>query len=73
MMPPLHRQPMLALAAASLMLSLTGCARTMVSAGTDAGMACRAFAPIRYSRADTQDSQRQSREHNAAWLALCKK
>ena len=66
-------RPARVLAAASLILSLAGCARTMVSAGTDAGVACRAFAPIRYSRTDTEDSQRQSREHNAAWVALCRK
>jgi hypothetical protein len=32
---------------------------------------CRAFAPIRYSRADSADTARQVREHNAAWDALC--
>jgi hypothetical protein len=34
---------------------------------------CSAFAPIRYSRHDTDGTQRQSREHNAAWDALCKR
>jgi len=51
---------------------LTGCARLTVSAGTDADVACRAFRPIAYSRYDTAESQRQSREHNAVWAALCK-
>lgn len=50
---------------------LTGCAGTTGSAGTETAVACRAFAPIRYSREDTAESQRQSREHNAAWAALC--
>lgn len=70
---PLKRLPGRVLAAASSILMLTGCARTMVSAGTDPGLACRAFAPIGYSRLDTEESQRQSREHNAAWAALCRK
>lgn len=34
--------------------------------------ACRAFEPIRYSRNDTNETQRQVRAHNAAWDALCK-
>ena len=61
------------LIAVCVMLGLTGCARTMVSAGTDPGLACRAFGPIHYSRHDTESSQRQSREHNAAWAAVCGK
>jgi hypothetical protein len=72
-MPPFTRPTRRVLAAVSLMLGLTGCARTMVSAGTDPGLACRAFGPITYSRADTEASQRQSREHNAAWAAVCRK
>ncbi len=34
---------------------------------------CEAFEPILYSRADSAETIRQAREHNAAWDALCKK
>ena len=34
--------------------------------------ACQAFEPIRYSRKDTPETQRQARAHNAAYDALCK-
>jgi hypothetical protein len=34
--------------------------------------ACKAYAPIRYSRKDTPETIAQAREHNAAWDALCK-
>lgn len=60
-------------ALASAMILLTGCARMTVSGGTDAGVACRAFRPIFYSRQDTPESQRQTREHNAVWASLCRK
>lgn len=72
-MPQLARLRRRALAAASLTLILSGCARTMVSAGTDVDVACRVFAPIRYSMTDSAESQKQAREHNAAWLAICAK
>lgn len=34
-------------------------------------VACGGFHPITWSRADTDDTIRQVREHNAAWEALC--
>lgn len=49
---------------------LTGCATTTASVGTDA-VACSAFEPIRWSKADTDATIRQAKEHNAAWAALC--
>jgi len=69
----LLRTGLLALVAAGASLMQTGCAKTMVSAGTDTGVVCRAFGPIGYSRHDTDETQRQTREHNAAWSTLCRK
>jgi len=52
------------------LLILTGCATTTASVGTDA-VACSAFEPIRWSNKDTEDTIRQAKEHNAAWVAVC--
>lgn len=52
------------------LLILPGCATTTASVGTDA-VACSAFEPIRWSKADTDATIRQAKEHNAAWAALC--
>lgn len=51
-------------------LILPACATTIPTGATDTS--CQAFEPIRYSRKDTDETQRQVREHNAAWDALCK-
>lgn len=49
---------------------LAGCLTTTThTAVTDTS--CHAFEPIRYSRLDTEETQRQARGHNAAWDALC--
>ncbi len=48
---------------------MAGC-RTTASGGTD--VSCAAFEPIGWSSADTTATQREVREHNAAWSALCK-
>jgi hypothetical protein len=50
--------------------TLTGCATTTASVGTDA-VACSAFEPIRWSKKDTDDTIRQVKGHNAAWMAVC--
>jgi hypothetical protein len=49
---------------------LPGCATTTASVGTDT-VACSAFEPIRWSKADTDATIRQAKEHNAAWIILC--
>jgi hypothetical protein len=52
------------------LLILAGCATTTASVGTDA-VACSAFEPIRWSKADTHATIRQAKEHNAAWRTIC--
>jgi hypothetical protein len=52
------------------LLILADCATTTASVGTDA-VACSTFEPIRWSKKDTDDTIRQVKEHNAAWVALC--
>lgn len=58
----------LALLAALPMLA--ACQTKIPTVATDTS--CSAFEPIRYSRKDTEETQRQARAHNAAWDALCK-
>jgi hypothetical protein len=50
---------------------LTGCQTTTPTAVTDT--ACLAFEPITYSRKDTPLTNRQIRQHNAAFRTLCGK
>ena len=54
----------------TLLPILPGCATTTASVGTDA-VACSAFEPIRWSNKDTEETIRQVKEHNAAWVAIC--
>ena len=43
-----------------------------IDAGPNAaGWACLVFAPVTWSVADTEDTIRQIRAHNAAWDAVC--
>lgn len=52
-----------------------GCAKTVtggIKGESNAGWVCQAFVPIYWSRADTQMTIGQVREHNAAWDAICK-
>ena len=42
----------------------------LASVGTDA-VACSAFEPIRWSSMYTDDTVRQVKGHNAAWVAIC--
>ena len=49
---------------------MAACATTTASVGTDA-VACYAFEPIRWSKKDTDETIRQVKEHNAAWVAVC--
>jgi hypothetical protein len=52
------------------LLILSGCATTTASVGTDA-VACSAFEPIRWSKKGSDDTIRQVKEHNAAWMTIC--
>lgn len=52
------------------LLILPSCATTTASIGTDA-VVCSAFEPIRWSSKDTNDTIRQAKEHNPAWLSVC--
>lgn len=51
------------------MAPLVAACQTTGTAGTD--VSCRAFAPIGWSRADSEETVRQVKGHNAAWAALC--
>lgn len=53
------------------LLILAGCATTTASVGIDP-VACSAFEPIRWSKKDSDGTVRQIKQHNAAWLAVCK-
>ncbi len=55
------------LTVATLMLS--ACATTTGSGGTD--VFCRSTKPLRWSKADTDETIRQAKAHNAAGRALC--
>lgn len=52
---------------------LTGCVTTTATGGRTEAVACSAFAPIRWSRRDTDATIRAAKEHNAAWSAVCRK
>jgi hypothetical protein len=52
------------------LMILPGCATTTDSVGTEA-VACSAFEPIRWSSKDTDETIRQAKEHNAAWITIC--
>lgn len=63
----------LAIVSASV-LTLTGCVHPTRTPETEKVVACGAFRPITFSRLhDTEETIRQVREHNAAYLALCGK
>ena len=51
---------------------LTGCATMTATAGRTDAVTCSAFEPIRWSRRDTDPAIRSVKEHNAAWMAVCK-
>lgn len=50
-------------------LMLAACVTTTDTVVTDTS--CAAFEPIRWSVADTDETIRQVRGHNAAWGSLC--
>lgn len=43
-----------------------------VAPQSDAARFCRVAAPITWSTADTADTKRQVKAHNARWTALCR-
>src|SRR6185312_6168555 len=59
----------------ALMLTLSGCATTTDFAGPGNDLltlvACRAFRPIVWIGADTDNTLRQVKAHNAVWRSLC--
>lgn len=59
---------------ACLALMSQGCATTTGSGVTDidpAAVACRAFAPVAWSKDDTDETIVAVKQHNARWHALC--
>lgn len=70
-----RRMRLLRLVALSAFLTplLIGCARMTASAGTDPGVACRAFEPVGWSKADSDATIRAVKEHNAAWRTICRR
>jgi len=79
MMPSDKRRLLVRLSATLLLLTLTGCAnltnlREGINLGKDTTrVACQSFAAIRWHQKDTTLTLAQIREHNAAYVALCKK
>lgn len=57
-----------ALLSGALMI-LGGCATTTGGGGTE--VFCRAAVPLRWSAADTEETIRQAKAHNAVGRALC--
>ena len=64
----LQPDKMLMLLAAALLL--VAC-QTTDSVATNKSVSCAAFRPIRWSKSDTLETQKQAVEHNAAWSAVC--
>lgn len=63
-----------------LPLSLTACASLTNFRATEPAppsqttrVACESFAPITWSKADTDETIAQIKAHNAAWVELCRK
>ena len=56
------------------MLAPAACRTPIAGAGTEreaGGWECLAFRPIAWSGADTEETVRQVREHNAVWEEAC--
>lgn len=63
-----RRMQRAALLSGALMI-LGGCATTTDGGGTE--VFCRAAVPLRWSAADTDETIRQAKAHNAVGRALC--
>lgn len=66
----------LAAASLSLTLILPGCVATTGSnavtiANSQVNVACQSFRPLSWSSKDTDQTIREAKAHNAAWVALC--
>ncbi len=57
--------------AAVALIALAGCTTMPSPATPPAAAFCPAFEPIAWSAADTPETIRQAKEHNAAYAALC--
>ena len=66
---PLISRAALALTLTAATLTLGACAMTTASGGTE--VFCRSGEPIRWSRADTDETIRQAKAHNAVGAKLC--
>lgn len=67
-----RRQKLLGRLSLIALLTLTGCVTMTGSAGIDPTLvACGAFKPIHWSIHDTDDTIRQIKAHNAAYVAVC--
>ncbi|MEL6920585.1 MAG: hypothetical protein AAFO77_06105 [Pseudomonadota bacterium] len=57
--------------------SLVGCAKmtaidvTDTNSATGSDISCQAFEPIRWSKADTDETILAAKTHNTVWLSLC--
>lgn len=66
----------LAAGSLSVMLILPGCATTtdtnaVTIANAQVNVACQAFKPLSWSSKDTDQTIREAKAHNAAWVAIC--
>ena len=55
------------------MMLLAACATPTGSGATGDRLACLGFAPIGWSKLDTDATIRAVKEHNAAWVSVCGK
>lgn len=71
------RKPLVMLSPLILATALAGCITPTNSSATNRtvtnGVACGAFSPITWSSKDTAETVLQIKQHNAAWIALCRK
>ena len=66
---PSSRRSARALTLIAAILTLSACATTTGSGGTD--VFCRAAKPVRWSVRDSDDTIRQAKAHNAVGRKLC--
>lgn len=64
---PSRLKPLATMLALTSCVILTGCAKTTASGGTE----CARWSPIYWSKADTDGTIRQVKEHNAVYKRLC--
>jgi len=66
-------KPLALLCAIALASTLTACAKTTGTAGINPGVAfaCKTFAPISWSKRDTDETIIVVKQHNAAYAVVC--